>query len=572
MIWVRSEDWGNVNYSTIFGNMYNGGYALRFNNLKYTPYFFIAEKTYNNVICFNQNLKPYLTSNLFANYLSNITTYTVDGNRDLIVLDNVLKKIYKLDHLCSSKNLIFDFAEEVEDVNSLNLYYVYANRYNNYYVTTSNGVYEIDNELLTCTNINRECNQYTRIAFGFDKRMAVVQDARCAHYTKNNILLSVDLRGNLIINNDVAKNAYEYPNIVSFNIDPEGYVWLMFGVNVIAKVIIKDKTIEKVVSYIIGGVNYRKSVDIRHITFIHRQTRTGTREWYAVSYSNIDKFVHYFTKDLVEIDADNIQWLTGVIDVSQSDVIISCDPCALDVDAPQEAAMTLCDSTDISGYNWSRVNDYILYDDIEQLQFKVSLKNIKTKSFKIFTMGVPRTLLYNQYWQHISVMFNGEVFTLFIDGVAHTTMEMPSGYFINYSTCHSTYIGTTTGKFKSLNDEIKITQLNFNASVDDLRIYNYQIDQNLLLLFRRAYFYGKDMLWNIPTAPIQYIDGIERLFQHKIPGSVSNFYKLKVKNFKLNTNNQEDEQEIKDIIEEVLTENVSKVQPAHTELLSVEWD
>jgi DNA-binding LytR/AlgR family response regulator len=61
------------------------------------------------------------------------------------------------------------------------------------------------------------------------------------------------------------------------------------------------------------------------------------------------------------------------------------------------------------------------------------------------------------------------------------------------------------------------------------------LEKEFLNLFTRAKITGKDMIWNVETDDVQYIEEIERFFKHKLPGSKSTFFRIvlagaKVKN------------------------------------------
>ena len=86
-----------------------------------------------------------------------------------------------------------------------------------------------------------------------------------------------------------------------------------------------------------------------------------------------------------------------------------------------------------------------------------------------------------------------------------------------------------------------------------------------------AFFKGKDFVWNIPTSPIQYIESVERFFQHKIPGNKSQFYKIKISGLELQNVNNEQRDEMRSLMEKYIYEAVDELQPAYTELLKIEW-
>ena len=84
-------------------------------------------------------------------------------------------------------------------------------------------------------------------------------------------------------------------------------------------------------------------------------------------------------------------------------------------------------------------------------------------------------------------------------------------------------------------------------------------------MFVRGYFEGEDLIWSIPTSQIQYIEGIERFFKHKAPGSKSTFFKIKLSGLSITDENT------RAMIEASVKAAVERTKPAYSELISVEW-
>jgi hypothetical protein len=283
----------------------------------------------------------------------------------------------------------------------------------------------------------------------------------------------------------------------------------------------------------------------RYISFVYRRKKQDNKLiWVPVVVSNLDKSVFELNTVGELIDVTYLPYRTT-------------NPA---VDARKNLQISTLN--DFTGYNWDRI-----FNNKKTLQVNVSLRNINTSGFKKVYINLPRELLYNNQWHHVSIIFKNNTFEVYLDGKLRNTLNIEPNYFINFDSCNSIFIGTCNGKKKSLNTEILSNNIYYNGFFDDFRIYNYAILPHMLMLFRRSYFRANALTWNIPTSPIQYIEGIDRFFQNKIPGLQSNFYKIRIKNLAQNVPDN-----IRTIIENYIRNAVSETQPAYTELLSIEWD
>jgi hypothetical protein len=69
----------------------------------------------------------------------------------------------------------------------------------------------------------------------------------------------------------------------------------------------------------------------------------------------------------------------------------------------------------------------------------------------------------------------------------------------------------------------------------------------------------------MPTPPTQYVEQIDRMFKHKIPGKKSQFYRIKVSGFSVS------DAETRKLIEEQIRNVAAEYHPINAELLNIEW-
>ena len=544
--WIKADDWGSVVTSQIVGNAFNGGYQLCYNNFDFTPYFFLVGNTfteqssYSNLFCFNQNFKNYNTVDYYQDNKSHIKSFIIDGNKDLIVIDS-LNRVQKLDHLGVSKRHSINLPVEA--------YSIVADKDNKYYVTTKTGITYIDTELLSATNTSIPCTSATKMMFNFSGELKTAENVDSAMYSSDNSLYYV--RSKSLYKDNVKL----IDNVSTFTIDPDGNLWIVHIIgsrNYISKAYVVDNILSVIEQAAVGSVG---EGSLKQISILYKHSRLKVETtWYVVYVSNFEKVVYFITQDFFINSTINLLERTGSLEQFNSN------------------NLNVCASDDFIGYEWLRINRVVKYNNTPQLTFKMSLRNVNTYSYRTFEVNVPYTLLKPYQWHHVCVTYKDNKITFYIDTQARNSLQVSYLYFADYSNCNSLFIGTYSGSIEALNSEIKIPDLTYNGCFDDLRIYNYAIAPSLLVLFNRSYFKAKDMIWNVPTSPIQYIEGIQRFFQHKIPGNKSQFYKIKIEGLDFKNVSDEQRDTIRSIVEEYIYSAVDEVQPVYTELFDIEWD
>ena len=387
--------------------------------------------------------------------------------------------------------------------------------------------------------------------------MHITTNAYHATYLSDGRLLQL-VDGKIYIDgtsNKLFMSSDSITDITSFVIDPDGHMWLSHNQDNISKLSIDSMSVSATLidTMELGGVDIPGNNN-KQISIVYQQEKyTLSVSWNIMLYSNSDKYVHFIRKDLFAINSINLVQRTGSLEQLRNN------------------DLELCYSPDPTGYEWTRVNRVVLHKSVPQLTYKLSLRNSLTEGFKTFNISVPSTILKSKQWHHISVLYKNNIAYLFIDSRLRGTVNIPYNYFLDFTNCNSLFIGSPNGRNTNLNDEIGIQDLNYTGCIDDLRLYNYAVEPSLLVLFYRAYFKGKDIVWNIPTSPIQYIESVERFFQHKIPGNKSQFYKIKISGLELQNVNNEQRDEMRSLMEKYIYEAVDELQPAYTELLKIEW-
>ena len=222
---------------------------------------------------------------------------------------------------------------------------------------------------------------------------------------------------------------------------------------------------------------------------------------------------------------------------------------------------------DFTGYEWRRIFNNVLYKNKPQVQFKIITRTPSPLNTQYYTyiLSAPAQYLTNNAWHLFTATYKNNTLSLFIDDYIRGTLNTPSNLFLNYDFKNDLYVGTPNGKSDNLNKEINSTSVIWNGAIDAIKIYNYAIDPTFIKYFIREKTIASDMVWNVETTPLQYIETIDRFFKHRVPGSKSNFFNIKINGTQIT------DPDIRLQIENNIIQSIQTLKPAYTELLKVEW-
>jgi hypothetical protein len=111
-------------------------------------------------------------------------------------------------------------------------------------------------------------------------------------------------------------------------------------------------------------------------------------------------------------------------------------------------------------------------------------------------------------------------------------------------------------------------KFNYNGEIADVRFYSITLTSSDIKAISKNYLYNQfnNLSWIINVGTRDYIEEIERFFIHRLPGSKSQFYDIKVKNSGI------EDPKVKTIVENNLRAAAAKVAPAYTRLRSIIWE
>lgn len=244
------------------------------------------------------------------------------------------------------------------------------------------------------------------------------------------------------------------------------------------------------------------------------------------------------------------------------------------------------------------VNNLIPYGDITGFDYQrkyirpyvpgpsIKLKLVTTDS----TLDVPTPQYYTithsvsalaPGWHHFAATYDEtNVVKLYVDGemVQEIASRVRPGYNVTGDFLHRVFnfknnpqllLGTSSFKTGTLGTWTEQSdKFNYNGEIADVRFYNITLTPSDIKALSKNYLYNQfnDINWIINVGQREYIEEIERFFIHRLPGSKSQFYDIKVKNSGIQ------DPKVKSIVENNLRAAAAKVAPAYTRLRSIIWE
>lgn len=544
MAWVKAQDWDSINTSQILGNISTGGYGLFYEAYKNTPYFVYGDTKRNILFFINNNFENYETIETQSTYGVSITYYGLDSKNGVFVLDNIKKTITRFDHTGNAP------IAQLELQTTNTLYRIFFDINDNIYITTSKSIIKVDNNLLEILeNINHISDEKTFIVFNADNTRIIKDNINDIKIIKNKLIYINHI--NELIYEDIVLAS----NVNCFELDPDDYVWCVYNFNKIAKIDIATKTI--LLSKKIEPENTvftKKSISI--IQKYNRNTANHT--WYICVLTNNSKSIYQINSDGSVLKSIHLPYQIGQITNN-----------ILDED------INIIASYNTTSYTCNRIK---LNNLQPRLEFRLCMKKVNTENiniapyqFKTYTLGIDRNKLLDNTWHHICLIFNNNLVEFYLDTILVDKIIIPENFIMSYDGVNSFHIGDFSGRYSSISDEIKINDLTFNGCIDELRVYRYSIEPYFLTLFRRSYLKSKDLIWNMSTSKFHQSETIQGIFKNKLPGSISNYFNLKISGIDLSNLSTTDAERVKDIVDAYIRKVIENSKPTTSELLNIEW-
>lgn len=577
--WGQSNDWYNSQTTQLVGNFSNqGGYGIFIDTLSSYPFFVIPETGFGHMLYVNEGFDQFLDKSLHPAVSLTATPCFVSVNSDshvYVVNADETRRIKKLDH--AGKTLAENSVPLTlgAGISGEVIRQILCGQYDSLVVITDRSRYYYDSSLNLIQNTPWQTAETTRAAFAYDIRDDTAEllsfdnvydvkflESECWCLSAT---IDVTVNGNLIVRRAGQQSFSVFAEFDSSSkgtalaIDPFNRLWVMRGNNRVSVYDANGKAGDEPLFDFSVGPN--SSTAKKNISFICVYDRkANTREWKCLIYYG-DSSKNLELPQLYVIDMKG--QLERVINI-----LSLFDFYTLQIFNQTEDRMEFFGQGDFTGYEHRRIfNNLSPYRGNPQLILKAMLKD-KTKVVAPYTQFKSYYNIKNwnpKSWQHFALVLKNRLFTLYNNAKSVANIQYSGAYEINYESQPPFFIGSPVGVQFGFNQEIGRTSLIFNGLIQDVKVYNYAIDESKLEVFQRAAIPAEDMYWSLPTPNIQYIETVERMFKNKIPGAKSSFFNIKV------CGSQIKDPTTRAIIEEELRGIVEKIKPTYTNLLKVIW-
>ena len=158
--------------------------------------------------------------------------------------------------------------------------------------------------------------------------------------------------------------------------------------------------------------------------------------------------------------------------------------------------------------------------------------------------------------------------SFYIDSVKVASQTFPENWQLTYEYTSPLLLGATSIKNTSLNDILSIEDgYKFKGQIADLKVYNVCLNEKEIeqIYFSSSYSIPRiDLNWNIIIGDRNYIEKINHLYRYQMPGSKSNYYNINIHNFNIS-------EELKEVIENAIRNNIETITPSNIFLNKINW-
>lgn len=546
--WINNKNWTSASSTQLIGNFGRGGFGVFYNNLYNNPIFVIPETTYGHLFYFNQNGNIYDEKNIQSTLGIPVNPEFVAVNLDaeIIILNSTNKQLVKYNHLGDVLTFSKNVSGDLITITGTPKLFALSGDNLSLVVTTS-GTYIYDKDLILKETINQPYGYKEQITFDYNGNL--IRELSCLDVKIDTYNQKWVIKENNSVFCDGEAVTGLSQNCTNLAIDPDNNLWVLAGSNIAYKVNTLTKTI--IDTFEIGVES--STPDIKNIGFIKSYNRkTNSMTWYAFIYHSFEKIAYQVN-------------LQGNI------VKTTFLPTKLNILNPATALqdknlLAFTSKGDFTGYEHKRIFNKVLYNNNPQIQLKVAVKKPNPRlPNSIFSVSVPVQYFGNNTWHLVTTTLKNNIVNVYIDNYLRNSKKLLGNLDINYDFQNDIYIGTPVGKSLNYNREIASDSVIWNGYIDSIRLYDYAIDTKFVQYFVREKTIASDIEWNIPTAALQYIDVIERFFKHRLPGSKSQFFNLRLTGTGITDSN------LRKRVEDDLKLAINEIKPAYADLLRVEW-
>lgn len=520
-VWGNAKDWSNITGRDIISNQFRGGWRISYDAGFFNP---IISFTSNNAIGW-YNLDGRLIDTRALSMSADIVDAVIDNELITWVIDNNSKRLYSIDYNgYIIGETIFSSTAELCAIA----------------LDQDRNIAVLDTSTIAVSTIDRQHNVYTTVDYSGD--WLLTTPTNIAFNLSGNVVLSdspvsVDSNGytwtlpteglHRDTGNIYTTTTYADITGTQFVIDKSGVIWVVAGTELHIVTPNNDLNIDPQV--VVAELN-STIYDISLVDEPVEDTR-GTYAWVVLS----------------------------------NTTIVKVDPTGNIVDKFFTAPISMPPRIVSTGYEWHRIFNHIVANK-KTPQLKVSAY-FGTETSPVCgaqSLAFPATGILQSGDHLLSFTFNADTteYSFYVDAVKRDTKYINAQLYYQYE--NSLYVGATPGRVTALDEEI-FGDYNTRITVGDVTIYNYALSPlNIYDVYAEKQKHY-DIEWNMNSGTQFYLEEIRRFFKNKIPGSKSQFYNINLVGLQIT------DSVVREMIEEIITDTVTKIAPAHTKLHRIIW-
>ena len=586
-LWVKVDDWSNINGYQIFGNYYNSGFGLINNSRVFAPVVTLINGTTNTIYNLNYSLAeiskttiPSIYSGSIFNKIQRLSDYSYWVFTSSTTTPYLSALRYAADNeLLMSVGIPKTHINQIDQIelNSNERLYLYDNTLKNYVI------YDINGNYISYNSVNSNTN---RIEIDLYNSLVEVYGNASVIDNNNNLWE--------VIGNNLYKNKTMYATVgktQQIACDYYNNIWLILEGDAYLKI---DST---------GNFSFEKnfsrsilppdnnciaptSIDVENIDYLNEDGQTYSKTKTISVNQNINQTGSIYGQRKRSINFINTPITsytnTCTLSATQNDQVIIIDYTdneAYVINQNGEPTIRLNFQSLINagdGLNFNMSGDFTGYNAIRKYKsisknfswnFEISDSSGNNKSAR--TLNYPVSTLPSG-WHHFAFSFDSAAGNakFFVNSIEVDNEDFTPNYQLYYDYRTSFLLGATTIKNSILNNFLDSKDgYRFIGSVSDLRMYNITLNKQD---FEKIYFsspYAKassSLNWNMPIGNRNYLEEIKHWFEFQLPGNKSKYFNINLYNLKVDSN-------VKDSIELAIKNTMSKIVPAHTSLYKINW-
>jgi hypothetical protein len=561
-LWLKVEDWSNLNGWQIVGNYYNGGWGLINNAGQIAPLMTISEGlekrlytiNYRSGLADSFDLSNYGDANFeYILRLQDFNSWIIDTkNLKIYKIDNNGKIIIQDKNILSSRVTRIDQAELDKNENVV----LMDKKTGVILKINSNGD---QSSILTGKYINR---------FEIDLNNNIVYCDSVVSVIDNYNNLWEIIGGNLYYSQNYNSVSKYYTNKIvkgyvgkcqQITCDSDNNIWMLTWDNFLIKYNISTEKFEinkKLLDDYLDPCDL-PTKQYSYINFLRTPADEFNKDCRELQKSMYDIIV---VVDTLHYKLYKFQTNGTLILRTDLRTYIQNEETRFEGDWKFNAA------GDFTGFHYIRKFNNHTTRDLSW-KFKVSdpLKNDKQLiSLTHNISGLPPG------WHNFAFTFDtlmGES-NYYIDSVKVASSTFPKNWQLTYDYTSPLLVGATSIKNTSLNDVLSIEDgYKFKGQISNLKVYNKSLNAKEIeqIYFSSPYSIQRQNLnWNIIIGDRNYIERIDHVYKYQMPGSKSNYYNINIHNFEVSD-------DLKKIVETAIKNNIETISPSNTYLNKINW-